>query len=1016
MPALLLMSFSESCGSADPQPLPAPPTAAGERLLNAGIDKSTAGDLPGAEKDLADALTAFRTAGDRRGEARALKELGGIAFWTGKPTEADSLYRQGLAAARAAGDRDVEARLLNNLALIIKADGRLDEARGLFAQSLEIAEEDRNEPVMALALTGQADLDRESGDLSAALSRLERAAEIARRLGPPTVTARVLTTLAQVYDARGDTKQAVLCWREALAAAQASGLQAGEMATWLGLGQELKKAGQADEAVMALQKSFDLARVLKDPEAESAAAQALAFLENGSEVEMIALAGAMWSHDRAEEWSAAADDAEKLLAKASAAGNDLYIGLALKELSAVALAQGEAVAAVERLEQSVAAFERAGEAGEAERANALLSLAAARFMGDDIAGALTAFHAMAESCRKTQDRKNEALAIQLEALMTFVQGDRPASEKLLRAALSLGRDLHDRELELQALFALGAMAWDSEPRSAREFFEKYLALIHEPGITLQKEDALHEAIVQGLLARVAANLDQGDRALQLADTAVATADAIGGGFDQALARDHRAYVHFRAGRLQKAESEATAAIDRFEREEAKLGDAELIRVGALDQKATLPDLLQQVLVREGKPAAALAAAERRRARVFSETLAGKAAPAPTVESLAQAVRRLDVTVIEYSILYDPGALLLPTRLQGLQAELETELYIWVVRPDGEVALRTVDLTALRKAGESLSGKVRYLLDRLESRRSTAADLQPLLRDLHGLLIAPVADLLPPDVPVVVVPQGPLFLVPFAALSDAAGRPMILRNPLITVPSIAVLADLRRPGSPEAWRGAAALVVGNPRTGSLPPLLNAEHEAQAVAAAFGTGALTGEAATEPAVLSALPQARLVHFATHGLAARGGSRLVPGALALAPARAGDDGLLTATEIRSLHLIADLVVLSACRTARGRLSGDGVIGLARSFLAAGAAGAITSLWQIDDEATSALMADFYAQLTSSGDPAGALRQAQLDAVKRGDSPRVWGAFTYLGAPSAAGSPGSGARRAAHRSGDRF
>jgi CHAT domain-containing protein len=685
------------------------------------------------------------------------------------------------------------------------------------------------------------------------------------------------------------------------------------------------------------------------------------------------------------------------------------------------LNQGNAAGAVQRLEQSLAAFGRVSGGAEDRRAGVLSILGAARFQVGDYVGSFQAFKALGDLCRKTRDRKGEALALQAQAALAVNLGERDQAEKLMEEGLTLSRSLADRDLEIQALFNRGALSWKNDPRRALEAFEAYLELIRKPGSTAREHR--EEVIPLGFLARAYANLGNTARARELADAAVAAAEADGEGFDRALARDHRAYVHFRTGHLREAEEDARAALDLFEKEEEKLGDAELAKVGALDQKATLPDLLQQVLVREGKPAEALAVAERRRARLFSEALTGRRAEAPSTETLAQAVRNLRATVIEYSILYDPADLLLPGRIEGLQSDLEEELYIWVVQPDGRIAFRSVDLKALRKNGSTLGVSVRYLLQRLESGKATEAELRPLLRDLHETLIAPIADLLPRDAgtPVVVVPHGTLFLVPFAALVDGSGQPFIQQHSLITAPSITSLAGLRRPGKPETWRGAGALIVGNPWFSPradqfLPPLPATEKESRGVAEVLGANVLLGASATKAAVTRALPSAHLIHLATHGMPEQGGNRFLSGALAFAPTEPGEDGLLTAPEIRSLHLTADLVVLSACRTAQGRISGDGVIGLSRSFLAAGAAAVVTSLWRIDDEATSTLMVDFYRNLRVSGDSGAALRSAQLSSIRRGESPQIWGAFTYLGVPSAAGSPETAARRAARRSGGRF
>ena len=160
------------------------------------------------------------------------------------------------------------------------------------------------------------------------------------------------------------------------------------------------------------------------------------------------------------------------------------------------------------------------------------------------------------------------------------------------------------------------------------------------------------------------------------------------------------------------------------------------------------------------------------------------------------------------------------------------------------------------------------------------------------------------------------------------------------------------------------IVGIPPV-QLSPLKGAETEAKAIAQLFNTTALTGNQATKSTVLQKISSARVIHFATHGLLdGKDFGELTPGAIALAPDTFNksdklsdvNEGLLKTTEIIDLKLNADLVVLSACDTGRGQITGDGVIGLSRSLITAGASSVIVSLWKIPDDSTSELMTEFY------------------------------------------------------------
>jgi len=271
---------------------------------------------------------------------------------------------------------------------------------------------------------------------------------------------------------------------------------------------------------------------------------------------------------------------------------------------------------------------------------------------------------------------------------------------------------------------------------------------------------------------------------------------------------------------------------------------------------------------------------------------------------------------------------------------------------------------------------------------------PYLRQLYDLTIAPIVDRLPqdPNAHIAISPQGVLFLVPFPALQDPQGRYLIEQHTLLTTPSIQVLGrthDLR-----QTVHTRDALVVGNPTMpANLTPLEGAEAEAKEVARWLETQPLIGDAATEAIVRQDLTNSRIVHLATHGtFDERDGSQ---SAIALAPS-GEQDGWLTSREVLNLDLNAEMVVLSACSTGRGRITGDGVVGLSRSLVASGAASVVVSLWDVNDAATELLMSSFYETWSQAGvDKAQALRSAMLTTKAAFPSPYFWSAFLLIGEP---------------------
>ncbi|MBW4497611.1 MAG: CHAT domain-containing protein [Oscillatoria princeps RMCB-10] len=502
---------------------------------------------------------------------------------------------------------------------------------------------------------------------------------------------------------------------------------------------------------------------------------------------------------------------------------------------------------------------------------------------------------------------------------------------------------------------------------------------------------------------------------------------------------------FQAGNSQEAAETLRAAIEVWESLRSGLGSDDASKVSIFEGQALTYTSLQEVLVAQNQVEAALEMAERGRARAFVELLARRAGgqtaqrsvasptTPPSIEQIKQIAIAQNATLVEYSVIQNAFD------VEGKRKIRESKLYIWVVSPEGKIAFREVDLKPLWQLGGAGAGRAEpgreLALSSLEKLVASSRDSIGVrgrglsvvaredgsgetaagfgswrqLRRLHQLLVEPIADLLPanPEDRVIFIPHEALFLVPFPALVDGAGKYLIEKHTVLTSPAIQVLefTRLSRQRNREFWKKNAGevLVVGNPAMPSwppapgekpqpLPPLPGAEREAVEIARLLKAQALTGTLATKASVVGRMRRARIVHLATHGLLDDVSGAGIPGALALAP-EPPDGGVLGAGEILSLNLNAELVVLSACDTGVGRIASDGVIGLSRALIGAGASSAIVSLWAVPDAPTASLMAEFYRRLQRGDDRAKALRGAMLEIAQLHPNPRDWAAFTLIG-----------------------
>ena len=452
------------------------------------------------------------------------------------------------------------------------------------------------------------------------------------------------------------------------------------------------------------------------------------------------------------------------------------------------------------------------------------------------------------------------------------------------------------------------------------------------------------------------------------------------------------------------------------------------RLAIFETQETTYSTLQTVLLAANQPERALEINERGRAQALLKLLAedsrwtGRNSPAPRDRSAANEVEPIDLAGIrrvarEQSTTLVSYAIEREVRdVNGQRQLTDQAVNIWVVQPSGAVQFRQVKLPDSQTLRDQIPLLRIFLGTRTASRSASSVpgqnrrSITPGLRQLHRLLIDPIADLLPTRSGdrLIVMPQQDLFLVPFSALQDEQGRYLIERYSLAMAPSIQVLdrtqQQAQRLQQAGIRLGDRPLIVGNPTMPLLPsrgpnatrsqlaPLPSAEAEAEAVARLLKSEPLIGAAATKAAVLEQVEQASLIHLATHGiLDAKHG---LDSAIALAPS--GDetnDGWLTARDLLSLKLNAQLVVLSACNTGQGAISGDGIIGLSRSLLAAGAPSAIVTQWAVPDAPTAFLMTRFYEFLGQGLDKAAALRQATLVTMQQYPDPIDWAAFTLIG-----------------------
>jgi tetratricopeptide (TPR) repeat protein len=834
-----------------------------------------------------------------------------------------------------------------------------------------------------------------------------RAELVYRRLGDPANQSQALTVLGWAYDRIGKVDSALACHQRALAIRKALSDRVGEGESLSYIGSTYLRLGKVDSGVSFLRDALVLQHEVKNGQGEGQTLGALGFayrLLGKSDSALVyygrALTLAIEFEDRESQATtlnnigrvyqlrgqtdSALSYFRESLPSYHSTGDRQGEGVVLNNVGLTYREIGQSDSAVFYLQKALAIRRETGDRrGEGITLNNLALTFDDAKQSDS---ALTYYRLALAADRQVRNRTGEAIVLNNVGLLYEVRKRSDSALVFLNQALALQRELRDRGGEATTLSNIALVYRTSANLDSAEAYSR-LALSIQRDIGDRMGEGTSLANFASYLATQAGNLEG---ALAYFDSAAAVFDAV--------------------MRTTGSESNHLSWADRT--------------FWTMPAWATTWLRRSEELGPEQAAIGALAVAERGRARALLDLMRDTLTvfnPGTDFiaegKRLASSVARTGSAAILYMITKDT-------------------LLTWVLLPD-----TTVESLRTPISYDSLSARIgalrqmiavddQVLFARGGASLEVAADRGGRVEAARGAWVSPAADLaavlLPPAViehlaaarEVVVIPHWSLGLVPFAALPvGPAAEPFGERHAIRYAPSLATLAEAEvRPGlgtgSARRRRLGAALIVGNPAMpevatasgdrGTLAPLPGAAAESRTVAARLGALWLTGRAASETEIRRRLPSASVVHLATHGFAYSTDAKARASFVALAPDKV-NDGSLTVGELlddRSLHLSAELVVLSACQTGLGDLrEAEGTVGLQRAFLARGARSVLVSLWNVSDEATRRLMDAFYRHWLvdpDHPDKAEALRRAQRDVrtTPGFEHPKYWAGFQLVGA----------------------
>lgn len=984
----------------------------------------------------AEASQGWQASGDACAAARAWLRTGRIYSVLDESPQALRAYEQALGLSRGARCRKEEAQALNAVGYAYAQTGESVKAQKFFEQTNDYyaraggdlsADEARRG--QAQVLSNMSEQDYSLGRLKEAVARLERALALWAEAGDRAGQASAHLNLGYAYSDSGDPPKALEHFRQSLALSQAVDDLRGEALAHTAIGVTDSFYGENQTSLDSHFRARDIFRRIGDHRGEAATLNGIAQIYDDLNEPRTAL----------DYYLQALRINREIGNRGSEAVTTYYVAAAYRALGQTALA-------LEHYEQC---------------------LRLSRLLGK---------------------RRIENYALIDLAALYGGHGERKKALKLLSGVLKFYREIGDRSGQAYALNSIGYIYQGAGARAqAAEHYGRALLLNREVGNRNAEASTLYN------LARLEAEGDELSEALSHIEASLKIIESVRAKvFADELRASYfaSAYEHFSLYidilmRLHRAHPERgfdVAALQASERRRTRSLLETLNEAGAHIRQGVAPDLLE----RERTLQQSLSAKTDYQLRLLngSHTDEEAAQVSEEIRRLTAELQQAEAQIREQSPRYATLTQPQPLGVEEIRSALKDDgtilleyaegretTYLWAVTSDSveswELSANAAVEDAARRVYESLVARQPMSGESFTAyeERVAAADQQYWRHasELSRMLLGPVASRLGAR-RILIVADGVLQYIPFEALpappdapteSAAQGDvplPLVLKHEVAYLPSVSVLAALRRETGRAAQppmtvavmadpvfekddprvqsRGsegteAAGAIAGGESLASafmrmalrdvggsgitrLPYTRQEADEIMAVTpAGKGMLALGFSANRDTATSRRLGQFQIIHFATHGIIDSEHPELSGIILSLVNERGEpENGFLQLHDIYNLDLSAGLVVLSGCRTGLGKdVRGEGLVGLTRGFMYAGARSVVASLWKVDDRATAELMKHFYRAMLEEGlPPAAALRKAKEVMWKQGRwrAPYYWAAFTFQGDYDAQAAPG--------------
>jgi CHAT domain-containing protein/tetratricopeptide (TPR) repeat protein len=924
--------------------------AAAERALQEGAQlyqQGTAESLRQAITKFEEALPLYRAVGDRQSEAVILNNIGYIYSALGEKQKALDYYNQSLPLRRATGDKAGEAATLYNIGAVYDALGEKQKALEYFNQSLPLSRATGDKTQEARTLNNIGAVYSALGEKQKALDYYNQSLPLSRATGDKAGEAVTLNNIGGVYDDLGQKQKALDYLNQSLLLSQATGNKTQQALALNSIGYIYNALGEKQKALEYFNQSLSLRRMTGDKEGEA-----------------VTLSNIGAVHSALGEKQKALEYYNQSLLMFRATGNKAREAITLNNIGRVYDDLGQKQKALEYYNQSLLIFrateDKTGEAGILNNIGRVY---------DDLGQkqrALEFYNKSLSMFRATGNKAEEALTLNNIAYTERDRGNLNSALTQMEASITILEELRTKigSQELRASYFA----------TVQDDYQFYIDLLMQ----------LHKTNPNKGYDALALHASERARARSLLELLTEANANIRSGINPELLQQERT--------LQQQLS--TAEYNREKLLKGQYTDKQLDEIK--QQIATLLTQLQQL---EGQ------------IRINSPRYAALKYPQPlTLQQIQQQVLDDNTILLEYSL--------------G-----EERSYLWAVTPTSITSYSLPKRADIEAAAQEFYQQLKSELGNIEEGMK-----------LSQMILAPVMNQLG-NKRLLIVGDGALQSIPFAALPipEASGVgarhvvPLLVNHEIVSLPSASTIAVLRselkdRKPAPKTLVTIADPVFehNDPRFKTSqpqqnPPSAPSEVKRSAIDVGVNLQRLEYTRKEAEAILNLVPenqrfsafdftasrttatkpdlsQYRIIHLATHGLLNTTHPELSGVVLSLFDEKGADtNGFLRLNDIFNLNLPAELVVLSACQTGLGKdVKGEGLVGLTRGFMYAGAKRVTVSLWSVNDTATSMLMTKYYQKMLNEGlNPVAALRAAQLEMMKteQWKAPYYWAAFVVQG-----------------------